>query len=143
MDHQTVALAIRWVHVVAMATAFGGAALLTWLAWREPLDRVVPIAVRYEQLFWLAAGTLVLTGVGNLGAFGVALPAPASEWGRTFLAKIVLVALLVLVSLPRSLAIAMLAARASARPNTLRSLYTGSLVLLAGVAALAERLAHG
>ena len=143
MDHQTVALAIRWVHVVAMATAFGGAALLTWLSWREPPDRVVPIAVRYEQLFWLAAGTLVMTGVGNLGAFGVALPAPASEWGRTFLAKIVLVALLVLVSLPRSLAIAMLAARASARPDAVRSLYTSSLVLLAGLAALAERLAHG
>ena len=143
MDHQIVALAIRWVHVVAMATAFGGAALLTWLSWREPLDRVLPIAVRYEQLFWAAAGTLVMTGVGNLGAFGAALPAPASEWGQTFLLKIVLVALLVLISLPRSLAIAVLAARAPSRPDAVRSLYAGSLVLLAGLAALAERMAHG
>lgn len=143
MDHATLALAIRWLHVAAMATALGGAALLTWLAWREPAERVVPIALRYEQLFWAAAGVLVLSGVGNLGAFGLALPAPPTDWGRTFVTKLGLVAVLIGCSLPRSLAVLAVAAGGAPRPATLRALYAGTLALLAIVAAFAVRLAHG
>jgi hypothetical protein len=143
MDHAALALAIRWLHVVAMAVALGGAALLAWLSWREPAARVVPLALRYEQLFWAAAGILVLSGVGNLGAFGVALPAPGTDWGRTFVTKLGLVALLAALSLPRSLAVLRLAGQAGARDGTLRLLYGGTLALLAVIVGLAERLAPG
>ena len=142
MDHEQLALVVRYVHVLAMATAFGGALLVTWLAWRLAAARVVDIALRYEQLFWLAVGVLVMTGVGNLGAFGAALPAPASAWGRTFVAKLVLIALLLLVSLPRSLAILRLSAAPAAIAN-LRSIYTATSGLLAAIVALALVLAHG
>ncbi|MDP9320042.1 MAG: hypothetical protein M3P16_02970 [Chloroflexota bacterium] len=47
MDHQSLALAVRWLHVAAMATAFGGAILVTWLTWRGPADRIADIAIRY------------------------------------------------------------------------------------------------
>jgi hypothetical protein len=142
MDHQTVALAIRYVHVAAMAVAFGGAVLVTWLAWRGPDDRVAELALRYEQLFWLAVGVLVMTGVGNLGAQGAALPAPTSDWGRTFIAKLVLIALLVIVSLPRSLAVVRAAALQGAA-SRLRSIYATTTGLLAAIVALALMLAHG
>ena len=142
MDHQQLALAIRYVHIAAMAVAFGGALLVTWLAWRLPRDRVIDVALRYEQLFWLAAGVLVMTGVGNLGAFGPALPAPASGWGRTFIAKLVLIALLLIVSLPRSLAVVR-AATLPAPGARLRPIYASTSGLLAGIVALALGLAHG
>lgn len=132
------ALVLRAVHVAAMAAALGGALLVTWLAWRLPRERVVDVAVRYEQVFWLAAGVLVMTGVGNLGAFGVALPPPASMWGRTFIAKLALVAILVIASLPRSLAVL--------RPGStapVRALYAATTTLLAVIAGLAIGLAHG
>lgn len=143
MDHQTLALAIRWLHVAGMATAFGGAILVTWLAWRRPADRIIDIALGYEQLFWLAAGVLVMTGFGNLGAFGAALPAPASDWGRTFIAKLVVVAVLVAISIPRSLAVIELAGRAAAVGSGLRAAYAGTTGVLGVVVGLAVYLAHG
>ncbi|HSW95208.1 MAG TPA: hypothetical protein VLI88_03505 [Patescibacteria group bacterium] len=142
MDHQQLALAVRFLHVAAMATAFGGALLVTWLAWRLPPARIVDVAVRYEQLFWLAVGVLVMTGVGNLGAFGDALPAPASGWGRTFIAKLVLITALLIVSLPRSLAVVRMAATPASGAGV-RSIYTATSGLLAGIVALALELAHG
>ena len=142
MDHQQLVLAVRYLHVAAMATAFGGALLITWLAWRLPASRIVDVALRYEQLFWLAIGVLVMTGVGNLGAFGDGLPAPASGWGRTFIAKLVLIAALLIVSLPRSLAVARMAAT-SASGAGVRSIYAATSGLLAGIVALALELAHG
>lgn len=143
MDHQTLALAIRWLHVAAMAMAFGGAFLVTWLAWRGPADRIADIAIRYEQLFWGAAGVLVMTGVGNLGALGPALPAPVTDWGRTFITKLLVVAILVAISLPRSLAVIVLASRAEPARAGLRAIYgvtTGTLAVTVG---LAVTLAHG
>ena len=142
MDHQQLALAVRYLHVAAMAAAFGGALLVTWLAWRLPADRVADVAVRYEQVFWLAVGVLVMTGVGNLGAFGVALPDPATGWGRAFVAKLTLIALLLIVSLPRSLAVLRVATVPAAGAR-LRSIYTATSGLLAGIVALALELAHG
>ncbi len=142
MDHEQLALVVRYVHVVAMATAFGGALLVTWLAWRLPPSRIIDVALRYEQLFWLAAGVLVMTGVGNLGAFGTALPLPATGWGRTFIAKLVLIALLMLVSLPRSLAVVRLSTVPAAAAR-LRSVYAATSGLLAAIVGLALVLAHG
>lgn len=142
MDHQQLALAIRYVHVAAMAAAFGGAVLVTWLAWRVPAERIADVAIRYEQLFWLALGALLMTGVGNLGALGPALPAPGTGWGRTFIAKLLLIALLVIVSLPRSLAVLRAATVPAARPR-LRAVYTSTTGMLAAIVALALILAHG
>ena len=143
MDHQQIALAVRYVHVVAMATVFGGSILVTWLAWRGPGDRIAEVAVRYEQLFWGAAGVLVMTGVGNLGALGPALPAPGTDWGATFITKLLVVAVLVAVSLPRSLAVIGIVARARPARRALRAIYGTTTGILALVVVLALKLAHG
>jgi hypothetical protein len=67
-----------------MAAILGGALLVWWLgARRHRADAglVLDVAERYEWIFWAAIGLQVMTGVGNLGAFGEALPASASGWG--------------------------------------------------------------
>ena len=143
MDHQAVALLIRWLHVAAMATILGGAVLLSWLFARGPRSLLVEISVRYEQLFWAALGVIVMTGVGNLGAFGLALPSPATSWGNTFIVKISAVVLLIAISLPRSLVVARLAGGAQASATTMRWLYGGTAGVVAGIAALAVWIAHG
>ena len=143
MDHQSLALLIRWFHVVAMATILGGALLVLWLAARGTSTTVIDVAVRYEQLFWAALGVIVMTGVGNLGAFGLALPAPSTNWGGTFIAKITAVVLLIALSLPRSLVVARLAGGAEAPTTTIRWLYSATAAGVAGIAALAVWLAHG
>jgi hypothetical protein len=142
MDHHVAALAVRWLHVAAMSTILGGALLVWWLAVRGPSRAVVDVAVRYEQVFWAALGVIVMTGVGNLGAFGLALPAPATTWGGTFMAKITLVAVLVALSLPRSLAVARIGVGATSTAS-LRWLYSATATAIALISALAIWLAHG
>ncbi|HEY8655134.1 MAG TPA: hypothetical protein VIN34_00165 [Candidatus Limnocylindria bacterium] len=140
LDHHLIAIAVRWLHVAAMAMALGGALLVAWLAFREPADRVVGVALRYEQAFWLAAGVLVMTGVGNLGAFGPDLPQPATGWGATFIWKLLLVAAIVVGSLPRTLAVALPGIPVAA---ALRWMYAGTAAGLVMIAGLAVLLAHG
>jgi hypothetical protein len=134
-------LAIRWLHVAAMALAFGGAFMLAWLSWRTN-DDVIETAVRYEQIFWAAAGVLVMTGIGNLGAFGVSLLEPSTSWGTTLIAKLWLVAALIVVSLPRSLAVILLSSQAGAGPGHLRTVYTVTTSIFAVIVALAIVLAN-
>ena len=124
-----------------MAVAFGGAFLVAWLAWRTR-DNVIETAVRYEQVFWAAAGVLVMTGIGNLGAFGVSLLEPSTGWGTTLIVKLWLVAALIVVSLPRSLAV-VLASQARTRPVDLRPVYTVTTSIFAVIVALAIVLANG
>jgi len=143
VDHQLVALVIRWLHVAAMAAILGGAVLVAWLAARGPGTVVIDVAVRYEQIFWAGLGVLVMTGVGNLGAFGLALPAPVTTWGGTFTAKMLMVATLVAISLPRSLVVARAARGSQVPATTIRWLYGVTLATLALIAALAVWLAHG
>lgn len=140
-DHHALTLAIRWLHVAAMAVAFGGAFLVAWLAWRTK-DHVIETAVRYEQVFWAAAGVLVMTGIGNLGAFGVSLLEPSSAWGTTLIVKLWLVAVLIIVSLPRSL-IVLLASQTEASSVDLRPVYAITTVVFASIVALAIVLANG
>jgi hypothetical protein len=135
-------LAIRWLHVAAMSVAFGGAFLVAWLSWRTR-DGVIETALRYEQAFWAAAGVLVMTGIGNLGAFGVSLLEPGTAWGTTLIAKLWLVAALIIVSLPRSLAVALLASQAERRSVDLRPVYTVTTAMFAAIVALAIVLANG
>jgi hypothetical protein len=84
-----------------------------------------------------------MTGIGNLGAFGVSLLEPGTAWGSTFIAKLWLVAALMAVSLPRSLVIALLVSGARSRSIDLRPVYTATTAMFAAIAALAIVLSHG
>jgi hypothetical protein len=142
IDHHLLALAIRWLHVAAMSVAFGGSVLVAWLTWRTR-DDVIGLALRYEQAFWAAIGVLVMTGIGNLGAFGVSLLEPGTAWGTTLITKLWLVAALIVVSLPRSLVVALLASGARRETVDLRAVYSVTAATFAAIVALAVVLAHG
>lgn len=90
-------LAMRWLHLLALAVLLGGAVQLA-LATEVPLAA----ARRYEYAFWAAFGVLVLTGVGNVGALAPAVPGPTTAWGRLLTLKLAAVLLLVAFSLVRS-----------------------------------------
>ena len=150
LDPHVLHVAIRWVHVAAMATAFGGAISVLALATRPGADSagaVVAVAIRYEWIFWAAAGVLAMTGIGNLAAFGAALLGPSTDWGATFMSKLALVLVLVVLSLPRTLAVARIGASpegdAHASVTALRNLYGATTGAFAVILALAVWLAHG
>ena len=150
LDPNVVHVAIRWLHVAAMATAFGGALTVLALATRPRADSasaVLAVANRYEWLFWAAAGILVMTGIGNLAAFGAALLGPSTDWGATLTLKLGLVLLLIVVSLPRTLAVARISALVGGDRHesitALRNLYGGTTAAFAVILALAVWLAHG
>jgi hypothetical protein len=146
LDPHALSVAIRWLHVAAMALAFGGAVLLA-IAARSPrrIDGLLEIASSYERTFWLAAGVLVMTGVGNAAAFGVQLPAPDTRWGVTFLVKLLGVGGLMLLSAPRTVAVAHLAVEAldAHAASVLARLYGATAILLIAILAAAVWLAHG
>jgi hypothetical protein len=125
-----------------MATIFGGALLVSWLSVGTRPEHLITIAVRYEQIFWAGIGVLVMTGIGNLGAFGLALPSPSTAWGETFVAKLWFIGVLIVLSLPRSLIVAR-ARRGSGDVRALRALYPLTTAVIALVAGLAVWLAHG
>src|SRR2546430_3101534 len=130
VDPHLVHVAIRWVHVAAMATAFGGAVTVFALSIRPGTDSagaVLGVAVRYEWIFWAAAGVLAMTGIGNLASFGADLSQPSSPWGATLMLKLGSVLALVVLSLPRTLAVARMSgstgALATGVIRRLRNLY--------------------
>ncbi len=147
-------LFVRLVHTLSMALLLGGALLLTFLAWRArehpagtaTTGELLRAARAYEVLFWLGAGLLLLTGIGNLGVFGAGLPGPRTGWGTAFLLKLAGVALLLLASVFRSL-LAAGAGGAEARFADSRraflALYGATGLLLLLIVFLAVRLAHG
>jgi len=150
LDPHVLHVAIRWLHVAAMATAFGGAVSVLALSTRPGVtssSAIVAVAVRYEWLFWGAAGVLAMTGIGNLAAFGAALLGPATSWGATLLLKLGSVLALVVLSLPRSLAVARIDAsigvNAQASVAVLRNLYGATTGAFGVILALAVWLAHG
>ena len=150
LDPHVLHVAIRWLHVAAMATAFGGAVTVLALSTRPGVDSpraVVGIAIRYEWMFWAAAGVLAMTGIGNLAAFGAGLLGPATNWGTTLLLKLGSVLALVVLSLPRTLAVARMSASTGAMADgfviTLRNLYGATTGAFAVILALAVWLAHG
>jgi len=143
-------LLVRLVHNLAMALLLGGALLLTFLAWKArgttAESDLLRTAQAYEALFWLGAGLLLLTGIGNLGVFGEGLPGPRTGWGTAFLLKMASVVLLLIASLFRSL----LAAGAGAPVDRFQDLrraflplYAATSLLLALIVTLAVRMAHG
>jgi putative copper export protein len=148
LDPNGLHVAIRWLHVLAMATAFGGAITVLALSTRprpESAAAVVAVAVRYEWLFWAAAGILVMTGIGNLAAFGAALLGPATDWGETLMLKLGLVLILVVLSLPRTLAVARMSASGPSAGVVIgmRNLYGATTATFGVILALAVWLAHG
>lgn len=148
LEPHALSLIIRWAHLAAMAVALGGAVLVSALVFtrRSPAGAAVAVAAAagYERLFWGAAGVLVMTGIGNLGAFGRGLPFPATGWGETFVVKLWGVVALLAISLPRSLIVL----RVVSSPATvdalgiLRRAYGATVALLAIIVAVAELLAH-
>ena len=143
-------LFVRWAHVVGMAAILGGALLVWWLTARpsrkDAGDVRLEIAQRYEWTFWAAIGVQAMTGVGNLGAFGQDLPAPGTAWGLRLTVKLVVVLALALLSLPRTLAVAVLMNRPAAgsgRSQVVPSLYAATVMVVLVVVALAVWLAHG
>jgi len=152
LDPHALHLAIRWLHVAAMATAFGGALTVFALSARTrtgALDSaLVEVALRYEFMFWLAAGVLAMTGIGNLAAFGTGLPLSRTDWGMTFVLKLGFVLGLIVLSLPRTLAVARLRRSASRLPtealrSRLGAMYGGTGAAFAVALGLAVWLAHG
>lgn len=147
LDPTVVHVAIRWLHVAAMAVAFGGSVLVLAVSIRPTAGSatVVQVAATYEWAFWAAVGVLAMTGIGNLGAFGISLPAPATDWGATFELKLIVVLALVLISLPRTLALAMVARTTPAERGlrAVRRLYGGTSGAFVAILALAVTLAHG
>lgn len=153
MPHETLSLWVRWLHVAAMALALGGA-LLVWGAALRPTEPgpaahgrlLLALAPGYEALFWLAVGLLVMTGVGNLGAFGVGLPVPASAWGQRLGLKLLAVLALLLFSLVRTVLVVRLAAGGEAdlarAARLAPALYGGTAVGLGAITLLAVFLAH-
>jgi hypothetical protein len=147
MDPHALSVAVRWLHVVAMAVAFGGAVLVVLIARIRDIapGPVLAVAMSYERAFWAAAGVLVMTGIGNAAAFGAGLPAPSTGWGTAFTVKLGCIAVLVLLSAPRTVALVQLgsmpnAANVSAR---LTWLYGLTVAVLVVILAIAIGLAHG
>lgn len=139
-------VAIRWTHVVAMAVVLGGAALLWVLSIRaEPTAAraVTWAAVRYEHAFWAAVGVLVMTGVGNLAAFGMQLPSAGGEWGTAMLSKLILVLALATLSVPRTLAVARVAGAGDVADVGFGWLYGATTLAVLVILALAVWASHG
>lgn len=150
LDPHVLHVAIRWAHVAAMATAFGGAITVFALSTRSggtSPSAVMAVATRYEWLFWAAAGVLAMTGIGNLAAFGAALLGPSTDWGATLTLKLGSVLALIILSLPRTLALARMSASADAMAPgaivTVRNLYGATTVAFAVILAFAVWLANG
>lgn len=142
-------LLIRTLHVLGMALLLGGATV-AWLVLREDTTDPLAVAVRYEWLFWVTLGVVVLTGVGNLGAVGA--PGPATRWGQTFLAKLLLVGGFLLGSLVRTLALVRMdragvvgenVGGGSAVRGWTRRAYAATGWTLVAIVVLGEVLAHG
>ena len=129
-----------------MAAILGGALLVWWLGVqqnRADPGVVVEVAERYEWIFWAAIGVQLMTGVGNLGAFGESLPPPASGWGTKLIVKLVAVLALAVLSVPRTLAVVAMAGDKKPRLSLVSALYGGTTAMVVGIAGLAVWLAHG
>ena len=154
VDVPSLSYLVRWLHVAAMAGLFGGALLIVALSLQSSgqggEDRhsvLLTVAQTYEWLFWLAIGLLVMTGVGNLGAFGSDVPEPETTWGGKLVIKLAAVGAFALLSLIRTLLVIILGAATGGETRGQRTIlrwaYTSSLVMAAVIVAIAVSLAHG
>ena len=133
-------LFVRWIHVLAMAVALGGAALAWGVSHVADSETTLAVATTYEFAFWAALGALVMTGIGNLGAIAPAIP--RGRWGTALLAKLGLLFLVLVGSAVRSATVRS-ARDASVTTTTLERGYALTAVVLATLVALAAVMAHG
>lgn len=137
-------LLVRWLHLLAATVAVGGS-VLTWAllrAGRFDLDDALSVARGYEWLFWAAVGTLVATGVGNLGAFGGTLP--GGRWRTTLDLKLGVVVVVLVGSALRATLLARLRTRSHPTAGRLlRASYGLTAAGLVVLLSLAAVLAHG
>ena len=154
LDVPSFSYLIRWTHVAAMAGLFGGAILVFGLSLqarfqngREHDGVLLAVAQTYEWVFWLAIGLLVMTGVGNLGSIGAAVPVRETTWGGKLVIKLVGVGAFTLLSLARTLLVVMLGVATERETNAQRAMlgwaYVISVALAAAIVAVAVSLAHG
>jgi hypothetical protein len=146
---------VRWVHVASVSFLFGGALLLflfaVFLRRRESRETsrrlLLDLMQVYEWGSWAALSLIVVTGIGNLGAYGDSLPDPRSDWGGKLSLKLVLVGVFLLFSAFRtvSLALARLS-DAKALPgqamSTLGGYYGATAVFAVAITGVAVTLAH-
>lgn len=119
------AFAIHLVHVLAMAVVVGGA-----LA-----GAMSHGSRRLEATLWAALGALVVTGVGNVGAYGTGLPGTGTRWGALLLAKLLFVVAVLALSLRRSMLVW------AGRPAVVGYGTTAALAVI--IASIGVWLAHG
>jgi hypothetical protein len=101
-----------------------------------------------EWAFWVALGLLVLTGVGNAGAFAQHLPTAETMWGGRFITKLFAVLGLILVSVLRSCLVAQWGCCQSAgvavrARREMGGLYGATVCVGLAVYSLGLFLAHG
>lgn len=149
-DTHALSFVMRWLHVAAMTFMVGGAGLLVVSARRVTEDggALLRLATVYEAVFWIVLGVQVISGIGNLGAFGTGLPLPQTVWGGQFIVKLGRVLILMLFSLLRTMLVLMVGNQeplpgAAALSRVTVSAYGGTLLVLLMVLVLAEGLAHG
>jgi hypothetical protein len=141
---------IRWLHVTSVAFIFGGALLLFILfvvSRSRDADRgtLLDLMQAYEWASWAAIGLVIMTGVGNLGHLGDALPDPGSEWGRELTMKLGLVGVFLVFSAVRSLSVTLAQLQPESRrgvPPALQGMYAATAVFVAAVVGVAIALAH-
>ncbi|MFB6122093.1 MAG: hypothetical protein ABEJ78_01360 [Haloferacaceae archaeon] len=135
-------LLVRWLHVLGVAVAVGGAVLAWAVVRRAPdADAALTVAATYEWAAWAALGTLVMTGVGNLGAFTPTLP--RGRWGTTLALKLLLVVAILLLSAVRTAVVVACRRRPAPAATALERAYAATALSLVAVVALGEVLAHG
>ena len=146
---------VRWVHVLGMVVVVGGSAslcimLLSNRGEGEPVWESARLraAMGYEWAFWAAIGVLVLTGVGNAGAFAGHLPTPETVWGWKFVAKLFGVLGLIVVSFLRTCLVAQWGRGQGPRfghpaPHMIGGAYAATVFLAVAILSMALSLAHG
>lgn len=150
LDTHTLSSTYRLLHLVGMAVLLGGAihvAAQSVARASEECDGLLVAAARYEWLFWPVVALQVLTGIGNVGVKGSAVPGPATPWGTFFTIKLILVLLALALSLVRT----GLVVELSGTPAPLvrrgaklvQLAYVGTAAVLGAIVLIAVRLAHG
>ncbi|WP_132061360.1 CopD family protein [Halorussus amylolyticus] len=141
-------LAIRTIHLLAMAVVLGGAVATWQFCRRSEVSAATALAVAagYERAFWAAVGLLVVTGVGNLGSIAPHVPIAETEWGTVFVLKLLALVGFLAVSQVRTLAVHRLRLADSGSEGGRRMLrvsYGATAVWLAAIVVTAGVLAHG
>ena len=139
---------VSYLHLISAAVLLGGAILLSWdhsqASWSQSR---VQLAAAYEQVFWMVAALLTVTGVSNLGLKGAGLLGVDTRWGRVLLFKLAVVLLFLAGSFVRTTFVsqcAVLGVTALRRNRRMIAmLYAVTALTMCGMLWLGLGLAHG